>query len=74
MPQGRPELHEQFKTDGNAWDFLTKQGFTQDRCLIHIPSKRELTKEEGEAIEYLITEWDWDAERNRRSIYWGNIV
>jgi len=62
------------RDDNTVWDFLTKQGFTEDRFLIHIPPKRKLTEEESEAIQYLIEEWDWDAERNGISIWYGNEV
>ncbi len=74
MPQARSELTDQFETDRDAWCFLSKHKFTQHRFLIHIASKRKLTKKEADAIEYLITEWDWDAERNGKSIWWGNKV
>jgi len=58
MPQGRPELHRKFKSDSNAWKFLEVRGFTEERFFIKNIG-RELTQEESDAIEYLVTEWDW---------------
>jgi len=74
MPQAGSELTDQFEDDNEAWTFLKKQGFTNEKFLIRIPSKRKLTKKEGDAIQYLIEEWDWDAERNGVSIWYGNEV
>lgn len=72
MPQASPRLRRKFKngTDSKAWNVLKKRGFTEERFLIHIPHGRKLTRREANAIEYLITEWDWDAERDGKSIWW----
>ena len=71
MPQASPELKAAYDGDNEAWNFLKDRGFTEERFLIHIPTEKKLTKEEYDAIEYLITEWDWDAEQNGKSIWWG---
>jgi hypothetical protein len=60
MPSGPPELHEKWKDDGNATEYLEKRGYTLTRQWEWIkPKDHEPTDEEKEAIYYLIVEWDY---------------
>lgn len=62
MPQGRAELHERFGDDGVAWDLLAKAGWSERRSFMSLPDGKlwaDLSQDEKDAAEYLVTEWDW---------------
>lgn len=61
MPSGPAHLHEKFGHDGSAWGVLRQRGFTHHHGVIALPD-RPLTTEERDAIDYLVLEWDWDAQ------------
>jgi len=62
MPQGRAVLRGEFGDDATAWNFLKALGFTEYRFIIRVPVGRTLTKKENDAIEFLVTEYDWEVE------------
>jgi hypothetical protein len=62
MPQGRPELHERFGDDSVAWELLKARGWSQDKGWMRLPEGKlwkHLSRDEEDAAEYLVTEWDW---------------
>lgn len=62
MPQGRAELHEHFGHDGAAWALLAERGWTHERFIMKEPPGKEwadIPQDERDAVEYLVTEWDW---------------
>lgn len=67
MPQATPELRAKFpEQDSEAWKVLEdSQRFMEFRFLI-FPADPSYTptEREGDAIDYLIQEWDWDYDRN----------
>lgn len=63
MPQGRAELHEKFGDGGTTWALLDSKGWTQNKGMMTLPvgvAYKQLSQEERDVAEYLITEWDWD--------------
>lgn len=60
MPQAPKYLTDKFEDDCAAWDILDKGGFKERSFIIYHPEARKPNKEENEAIDYLIMEWDWD--------------
>lgn len=50
---------KKFKNDKEAWEYLEKRGFTEERFIIDIPDVLKLSKKEFYALYYLIQEWDW---------------
>ena len=65
MPQGRAELHERFGDDCTAFAVLEKLGWTHNRGVMKAPPELEerpwieWSPDEKDAVEYLVTEWDW---------------
>lgn len=49
--------------DNEAWQYLKERGYEHYRGIIYEDSKKRkgkvMTKKEKQAIEYLISEWDW---------------
>lgn len=60
MPTGPAELHEKWKDDGNACEYLEQRGYklTTDYRW-RVPEGHTPTDEEAEAVTYLILEWDY---------------
>ena len=60
MPSGPPELHARFGNDSTALELLEKAGYTHDKSFtIRPPAGHKPTKDEMDAINYLVLEWDW---------------
>ena len=62
MPQGRPELHKQFGDDWVAWKLLESRGWTHEKFVLSEPAGKlwaDIPQDERDAVEYLVTEWDW---------------
>lgn len=59
MPQGRPELHAFWKHDGNALTHIEPHYNIEHGCITPKSADYQPTVMDLEAIEYLITEWDY---------------
>lgn len=61
MPQGPTWLHEKWKNDSNAIEFLESRGYTlqKDYCWKRPNLGYKPTPKELEAMTYLCLEWDY---------------
>lgn len=59
MPQGRPELHAFWEHDGRAWEHLEPNFTSEDSIIRQKDPSYKPTFVDWQAIEYLVTEWDW---------------
>lgn len=62
MPQGRAELHERFGDDSAAWALLAGRGWSHNKGVLKEPPGKtwaDIPQDERDAVEYLVTEWDW---------------
>lgn len=60
MPSGPAHLHLLFGDDWNAWVYLRRRGFTNDKGIASPPWQgHKITEMEEKAIDYLFMEWDW---------------
>ena len=81
MPQAEKRLREKFPFptgDLLAIDVLKASGFKDHKGLIYI--HRKPTRNEQDAIDYLVQEWDWQATESRGALpegddsVWDNLI
>lgn len=60
MPSGPRELHEEFKSDVRACDYLESRGFKMLKGWVYThPELIELSEKDSRALDYLMWEWDY---------------
>lgn len=66
MPQASAELRAKMRkrfgsiSDVEPWKYLASRGYDALRCVIRPPPGHRVTEDEGECIDFLVDEWDWD--------------
>lgn len=64
MPQGPEHLHKKFGDDSVADALLVKAGYRYDHehFTYYVPKGHNPTKDEIDAMDYLVLEWDYGIE------------